>query len=184
MTGGALSYSRALRERLIACPPGRAGWRQFEDAALDALCHLLVPPLTRPKVQARSFSGIDRRDAVFPNRVADVSQAWGLLRNDHDARYVLVEFKNYASEEISKEEIDQTRNYLTRAMGRLALVVCNKPPHESAHRRRNMVFSEERKVILFLTAANLREMLDMKDRGDDPTDFILDAIDEFVLQHE
>ncbi|MEU7867635.1 hypothetical protein [Dactylosporangium sp. NPDC049140] len=30
----------------------------------------------------------------------------------------------------------------------------------------------ESKVILFLTSAHLREMLDMKDRGDDPTDLM------------
>jgi hypothetical protein len=176
--------SRALHARLAACPPGHAGWRHFEDTALEILCHLLVPPLIKPRIQQRSLSGIDRRDAVFPNRVLDTSQPWGLLRNDHDARYVLVEFKNYDSEEIGRDEVDQTRNYMTKALGRLALVVCNKRPHESARRRRNMVFSEESKVILFLTSANLREMLDMKDRGDDPTNFILDAVDEFLLQHE
>lgn len=176
--------SRSLRDRLAACPPGHSGWRQFEDAALDTLCHLLVPPLTRPRVQQRSLSGIDRRDAVFPNRIDDTGKAWGLLRKDHDARYLLVEFKNYDSEDIGKDEVDQTRNYMTRALGRLAIVVCNKPPNESARRRRNIVFSEESKVILFLTTTHLREMLDMKDRGDDPTDLILDAIDEFLLQHE
>jgi len=135
-----------------------------------------VPPLTKPRIQPRSLSGIDRRDVVFPNRIDDTSLAWGLLRKDHDARYVLVEFKNYESEEIGKEEVDQTRNYMTKALGRLAIVVCNKPPHESARRRRNMVYSEENKVILFLTTAHLREMLDMKDRGDDPTDLILDQL--------
>jgi hypothetical protein len=183
-TDSLIQRSRSLRDRLATCPPGRAGWKQFEDAALGALCHLLVPPLTKPRIQPRSLSGIDRRDAVFPNRIYDTSQAWGLLRKDYDARYLLVEFKNYDSEDIGKDEVDQTRNYLTRAFGRLAIIVSNKPPQASALRRRNTVFSEENKLILFLTTTNLREMLDMKDRGDDPTDFILDAIDEFVLQFE
>ena len=44
--------------------------------------------------------------------------------------------------------------------------------------------SEERKVILFITTANLKEMLDIKDRGDDPADFIADSIEEFYIQHE
>jgi hypothetical protein len=179
-----LGRSRLLRDRLVACPPGRAGWREFEEAALETLCHLFVPPLTKPRIQPRSLSGIDRRDAVFPNRIDDTSQSWGLVRKDHDARYVLVEFKNYENDDIGKEEVDQTRNYMTKALGRLAIVVCNKSPHESARRRRNMVYSEENKVILFLTTAHLHEMLDMKDRGDDPTDLILDSIDEFLLQHE
>ena len=103
--------SRALRKTLAACRPGLSGWRQFEDAGLRVLCHLLVPPLTKPRIQSRSLSGIDRRDAVFPNRIVDTSKPWGLLRHDHDARYVLVEFKNYDRQEIGKNEVDQTRNY-------------------------------------------------------------------------
>jgi hypothetical protein len=176
--------ARALRDRLNACPFGRAGWREFEDAAFETLCHLLVPPLARPLLQQSSLSGIDRRDAVFSNRVVDPSMPWGLLRNDYQAKLLLVEFKNYDLEEIGKEEVDQTRNYMRSHTGRLAIMVCSKPPSESARRRRNMVFSDEGKVILFLTKAHLREMLDMKDRGDDPSELILDLVDEFLWEHD
>jgi hypothetical protein len=176
--------SVALRRLLAACPPGRPGWQQFEDVALAALCHLLVPPLTPPRVQERSFSGIDRRDAVFPNRITDTAHPWGLLRHDHDARFVLVEFKNYDKDEIGKEEVDQTRCYMKPTLGGLSIMVCNKPPHESALIRRNIVFNQEKKVILFLTTSHLLEMLDIKDRGDDPSVFILDAVDSFLIQHE
>lgn len=176
--------SRVLRRLLADCPPGRPGWQQFEELALAALCHLLVPPLTAPRVQERSFSGSDRRDAVFPNRITDTEQPWGLLRHDHDARFVLVEFKNYDKEEIGKDEVDQTRNYMKATLGGLSIIVCNKPPHESALKRRNMVFNQEKKVILFLTTNHLREMLDIKDRGGDPSVFILDAVDSFLIQHE
>jgi len=47
-----------------------------------------------------------------------------------------------------------------------------------------MVFNQEKKVILFLTTNHLREMLDIKDRGGDPSVFILDAVDSFLIQHE
>ena len=69
-------------------------------------------------------------------------------------------------------------------MGRLAILCSNKVPDDAAYRRRNIIFSEERKVILFITVANLKEMLDIKDRGDDPADFIADSIEEFYIQHE
>jgi hypothetical protein len=176
--------SLTLRQLLSNCPPGRPGWQQFEEVALAALCHLLVPPLAAPRVQERTLSGIDRRDAVFPNRVTDTQQPWGLLRHDHDARLVLVEFKNYGKDEIGKDEVDQTRLYMKPAMGGLSIMVCNKPPHRSALERRNQVFNQEKKVILFLTTNHLHEMLDIKDRDGDPSVFILDAVDSFLLQHE
>jgi hypothetical protein len=169
---------------LSGCPAGTSGWKAFEDAALDALCHLFVPPLIRPVVQARTLSGIDRRDAVFPNRITDTGCAWGLLRHDHDARLIPVEFKNYDRERIGKEEVDQVCGYLKSTMGRLAIICCNKRPDRSAYVRRNSIFSERRTIVLFVTTEDLIEMMDIKDRGDDPSDFIVDRVEQFLIEHE
>jgi hypothetical protein len=176
--------SRLLRQRLSNCPPGNAGWKVFEEVALETLCYLFVPPLMRPLVQARSLSGLDRRDAIFPNRITDTSTTWGLLRHDYDARLILVEFKNYDKESIGKDEVDQARNYLKRTMGRLAIICCNKHPDRSAYIRRNGVYSEDGKIILFVTTVDLIEMLDIRERGDDPSGFIVDCIDQFLIQYE
>jgi hypothetical protein len=144
------TLERALRARLHAVPPGIAGWAQLEDAGIDILRHLFVPPLVEPIVQARSYSGIDRRDAIFPNRNQGESNHWGRLLHELDARMVLVEFKNYDRQEIGKDEVNQTRNYLTKPLGRFALMVSTKEPNHAAHLKRNSVYSEDGKVILFL----------------------------------
>ena len=86
--------------------------------------------------------------------------------------------------EIGKDEINQTRNYLTNAMGRLAIVCCNRMPNSAAHMKRNTIFSEEKKVILFLDKEKLVEMLFIKERGEDPSDLIMDTLERFYLQHE
>ena len=161
-----------------------AGWRQFEDVATDVLRHLFVPPLAAPIVQARSYSGIDRRDAIFPNRNHGMSNHWGKLLQELDARMVLVEFKNYDSEEVGKDEVNQTRNYLTKPLGRLALMVSAKEPNREAHIKRNTVYSEDGKVILFLGVKHLKEMLYMKERGEDPADLIMDAVERFYIEWE
>jgi hypothetical protein len=131
-----------------------------------------------------THSCIDRRDAVFPNRQFDSSGSWAHLLKELDARLVLFEFKNYDTMEIGKEEVDQASNYLRKPMGRLALLCCNKLPNDAARIRRNTIFSEERKVILFLTKDHLKEMIFIKERGEDPADLILDNLEEFYLQHE
>jgi hypothetical protein len=174
----------ALRHRLETCPAGQAGWREFEDVSRDILTHLFVPPLREPVIQPRSYSGIDRRDVIFPNRNPPGAGNWGLLRHDLDARLVLVEFKNYDSTDIGKDETNQIRNYLTAAMGRLAILCCNKTPVESAFIKRKSIYSEERKVIIFLTPDDMVEMLHIQDRGEDPSDLIVDLIDQFYLQYE
>lgn len=97
---------------------------------------------------------------------------------------IAIEFKNYDAEDIGADEVTQTSNYLRRPWGRFAILCGNKTPNESACRRRNTLYSDEAKVVLFVTVTDLQEMLDMKDRGDDPGDFVLDAIESFYLQHE
>lgn len=179
-----MNEAHSIRHRLQSCPPGRAGWREFEDACVEALRFLFVPPLTKPKIQPRTYSGIDRRDAVFPNRNIETSNNWGHLLRELSARMVLFEFKNYDTEEIGKEETNQTRNYLTPPMGKLAIMCCNRQPNRAAHIKRNTIFSEDGKVILFLTMDELIEMLFIKERGEDPSDLIMDLVERFYLQHE
>jgi hypothetical protein len=174
----------ALRSALEAVPRGLSGWKELEAAGTNALRHLFVPPLADPKIQARSYSGIDRRDAIFPNRNHGLPNHWGRLLQELEARMVLVEFKNYDSQEVGKDEVNQTRNYLTRPLGRLALIVSTKKPNHAAHVKRNTVYSEEGKVIVFLSVEHLKEMLYMKERGEDPADLIVDAIERFYIEWE
>jgi hypothetical protein len=179
-----MTQAQQLRKRLEACPDGIDGWKEFEDVALAILEFLFVPPLTKPLVQPRTYSEIDRRDAVFPNRNFDASDNWGRLFKELEARMLLIEFKNYDHQEIGKEEVNQTRNYLTKAMGRLAIICCNRMPNDAAHIKRNTIYNEDGKVILFMTKAHLIEMLFIKERGEEPSDLIMDLVERFYLQHE
>ncbi len=173
-----------LVNRLDNCPTGARGWREFEDICIEILEFLVVPPLVRPIIQTRTYSGTNRRDAVFPNRNFDEKHGWGLLLRELEARMVLFEFKNYEKTEIGKDEVIQTDNYLTDPMGRLAIMICSKIPDNSAYIRRNTIFSRHRKVIIFVTKEHLKEMLFISERGEDSCDLIVDIVERFYLQHE
>ena len=156
----------------------------FERVGVHSLEYLFVPPLRPPLIQARTLAGAERRDAVFPNRERNPATNWGLLHADHGARMILTEFKNYDKSDIGPEEVAETSGHLRNAWGRLAIVCCSKRPSATAYRRRNTIYSEEKKLILFITTADLMEMLDIKDRGEDPSDFIVDSVEDFYLQHD
>jgi hypothetical protein len=174
---------------LDACPLGNAGWSQFENLCTEILTFLFVPPLNPATRQARTYSGVNRRDAIMPNRNITPndntnSKNWHHLYIELDARMVLFEFKNYDATEIGHEEVNQTRNYMNAAMGRLSIMICSKTPNEAAHRQRNTVFNQDNKVILFMTKEQLKEMLLIKDRNEDPSDLIMDLLERFYIQHE
>ncbi len=50
--------------------------------------------------------------------------------------------------------------------------------------RRNQVYTQEEKVILFVTELSLCEMLRMKERGEDPARLIVEMVELFYMQHE
>lgn len=179
-----MTEAQRIRKRLEDCPAGYEGWKEFEDSCIEVLSFLFVPPLIKPIIQSRTYSGIDRRDAVFPNRNIDQSNNWGHLLRELSARMVLFEFKNYDNDEIGKEEVNQTRNYLTVPMGKLGIMCCSRKPNNSAYIKRNTIFSEDKKVILFLMREQLIEMVFIKERGEDPSDLIMDMVEMFYLQHE
>lgn len=168
---------------------GNAGWKQFEDICTEILEYLFMPALEKPIEQAHTYSGVNRRDMVFPNRNIEegntqAEKNWHLLYRELDARMILFEYKNYNATEIGHEEVIQSANYLTQPMGRLGIIVGSKLPNESAHRQRNTIYFNQHKVILFLTKDHLKEMLDIKLRGEEPSNLIVDLVELFYIQHE
>ncbi|MGE5580062.1 MAG: hypothetical protein ACM3WU_08455 [Bacillota bacterium] len=170
-----------LLNELDTCPLGEAGWRQFEDVCTRILTYAFVPPLVAPHIQVRTYSGIDRRDAVFPNRGFTTDTIWGQIHHDVGARMVLCEFKNYAKSRLTSTEVDQCRLYLTPTIGNLALMCCRAEPAKSAYKRRIEVYSLEKKVILFILPDRLKELAYLREKGADPAGLIMDMIELFYL---
>lgn len=153
-----------------------------EGVLTEALTHLFVPPLREPKVQARSHSGVDRRDLLFPNRNYGKPNNWGHLLTQHQARMVLVDIKNY-EQEIGKDEVNQVSNYLNEAVGGFGLIVSRTGPNHAAQVRQTAAFREE-KLVLVVTFEHVREMLYLKERGEDPSDLIMDIVERFYVDWE
>jgi HJR/Mrr/RecB family endonuclease len=179
-----LTKINKMISNLKDCPEGKEGWKDYENICIDILNYLFVPPLIEPKIQSRTESGLDIRDALYPNRCDHTN--WQIIRNDYDAKYILVEFKNYSTEkegsEINKEVVNQARNYLKQTIGRIAFICSKKKPNNSGIEAQNQAFIEDNKLILFLSNEHLIEMLMRKYRNEEPLDIIIDLIDEFNIK--
>jgi hypothetical protein len=134
--------------------------------------------------EVSNLSQTRRRDAILPNRVLNPEEPWGFFRKELDAKYILFEYKNFKTAKLGKEEVSQVRNYLTEPMGKFAIIVCTKEPEIDAKIERNIIYGNDRIVILFLTTEDLIEMLEMKRKKDDPAEFLIEKYDEFVYQYE
>jgi len=171
-----------LMKELDNCPEGKIGWKDYENICIKILSHLFVPTLEEPKIQSRVESGIDIRDAIFPNRSNDKN--WQFVRDCYDAKYIVFEFKNYSENgsEIDKQVVLQIADYLKQTIGRLGIVCSKKTPNNSGLEKRKGVYIESQKLILFLNNDNLKEMLLRKYKKMEPSDVIIDLIDDFNLK--
>ncbi len=177
-----LQKVQELIKKLDNCPEGKEGWRTYEDICIEVLNYLFVPPLGEPKIQSRRESGIDIRDAIYPNR--NSNENWKFIRDDYDAKYIVFEFKNYSENgsEIDKQVLLQIDDYLKKTIGRFGIICSKKAPNRSGLEKRKDVFIENNKLILFVSNENLKEMLLRKHKELDPSDVIIDLIDDFNLK--
>ena len=98
--------------------------------------------------------------------------------------YIVFEFKNYSENgsEIDKQVLLQIDDYLKRTIGKFGIICSKKTPNKSGLEKRKDIFIENNKLILFVNNEHLKEMLLRKHKKLDPSDVIIDLIDDFNLK--
>jgi CheY-like chemotaxis protein len=137
---------------------------------------VLHPHLTNPRPQARTFGGGFRRDILFSNYSSH--PFWRRVSQRHDATLIVFEIKNVRM--LYVRYVHQVAGYLTPGLGRLGFLVSRISPRESIIQRAVDVFKTERKVVVFLCDDDLEDMLELKERGGEPTELIRRAYDDFI----
>ncbi len=98
------------------------------------------------------------------------------------SRYVVFEFKNY-KDEITQQQILTTEKYLlSLALRKVAFIFCRKGYSDSAKKMLDGALRESGKVIFVLNDRDLEKMLEMKDSGSDPSDYLFDKADELFMK--
>ena len=173
-----------LKDELINCPLGRNGWRQFEIICKKICCYLFVPPLRDPTEQVRTIDGRDIRDIIFPNRNIHSNDLWGRLRTDYNAKYIVIDCKNYDTEDITKNEVIQLVTYLRNSptLGNFGILLCSKSPSKSATSQQQTEYKlSDNHLIIFITKQNLIEMIDLKRNEQNPETLIEAIIEKFEI---
>jgi len=65
-TNSLIGRSRSLRERLATCPPGHAGWRQFEDRRAAIISAFSWAAVANASQTSRVSNQVDANDQLAP----------------------------------------------------------------------------------------------------------------------
>lgn len=169
-----------LCKELKGIDRGKASWARYEKVCEEILKYLFPNDLTGWHSQLRTDDGLNRYDYVC--RVRPTTEFWNFIIDHINSRYVLFEFKNYTSE-INQGQILTTEKYLLkRGLRRVAIIMTRAGADDHAVAMTQGAMREQGKLMLIVNDEQVCEMLHMKERGDDPTDFLFELADNFLLK--
>lgn len=173
------SPGEKLFKKLTAIETGRAGWTTFEEKCIEILKHLFREDLSIWDKQKNTDDGLARFDLVC--RIGSTDDFWRTLVQSFHSRYILFEFKNY-SEPLPSHQIYTTERYLyPKALRGTAIIVARNGVSPNASVAAKGALRENGKLILTLDETELKTMLEKKDRGDSPNDYLSYKLDNHLL---
>ncbi len=157
---------------------------QYEKLCTKVLKRLFSDDLTLWQEQAKSNDELYRFDLICKIKRDNRKDFWEMAENHFHSKYIIFEFKNYSGN-VTQMEVTTTARYLyTKALRSVAIIVSPNGFSEHADKAARGALREEGKLLLPLTNAELVQMLQMQDNGDDPADYLSDKLDALLIDLE
>ncbi|MDB5006049.1 MAG: hypothetical protein JWP45_442 [Mucilaginibacter sp.] len=159
--------------------PGKPGWMAYELLNIEILKYLFEKDLSNWHTQRTTDDELSRFDMIC--RVISKNDFWKNLIQSFQSRYVLFEFKNY-SDPIGQDQIYTTERYLyLRGLRSVGFIIAPKGGKAQAHKAAKGALREHGKLIIILSNEDLCKMLAMKAEGGEPSDYLSDRLDDFLI---
>lgn len=158
---------------------GKKTWKKYETQCEKILKYLFPNDLYGWHSQLRTDDGLDRYDFVC--RVRPATDFWKFLIEQLNSQYIIFEFKNY-KEKIAQGQMLTTEKYLLeKALRKVAILLTRNGASDSATKMARGAMRDSGKMMLVLDDTKLIEMIKMKQVGSDPTDYLFELADNFLL---
>ena len=172
-----------LKEQLRRIRPGREEYHQYENICIDILKYVLGDYLTLWYVQEKTDNGMYRFDLCCKIKSGVDQDFFETIKRYFNTKYIVFEFKNY-SERITQQEIYTTEKYLyEKALRRVAIIISRNGADENALAAARGSLRENGKLILCLSDKDLIELIDIKDKNEQPAGLFFEAMLDDLLIH-
>jgi hypothetical protein len=170
----------AICKKITSVGFDKTDWRRYEDFCAEALRHLFGDQFGKVYPQAPSEGNMHRRDLLV--RLDPDHHFWEALSHDFRCRYVIFEFKNYR-DEIGQDQIYSTEKYLlTAALRSVCFIIARSGADANAYRAAAGALREAGNLIVIVTGRQLCQMLEAKDRGEEPELLLNELVDEMLVK--
>ena len=177
-------YTESLIKELNSCQSGKKSFSVYENVCFNILESLFSEDLALWKEQKKSNNNLYRFDLLCRIKDNNKKTFWSIVENYFKSKYVIFEFKNY-SEKVTKKEIYTTERYLySKALRSVGIIVTTEGYDKNAFGAAKGCLRENGKLILLLTNKDLLEMIKIKNDEEDPSEYLLNKLDEVLLELE
>ena len=176
--------TESLINELKQCKPGKKESSKYEDICSNVLKMLFSNDLTLWKKQQKSNEDLYRFDLLCRIKDDNTKTFWSIVENYFKSKYIVFEFKNY-SEAVSQIEISTTERYLySKALRSVGIIITPNGYEKNAYRAAKGCLRENGKLILLLTNNDLFKMIGKKNDDENPSNHLLEKLDEMLLELE
>ncbi len=171
-------------KEMESCIAGREMYDNYQTLCHKLLKNIFSEDLALWKEQYSSNNNLYRFDLLC--RIKDNNQKtfWNIIEKYFNSKYIVFEFKNY-EDKITQKEIYTTERYLyAKALRSVAIIISQNGYDDNATWAAKGCLRENGKLIILITTKELIEMNRMKENQEDPSDFLLNKLDDILLKLE
>ena len=174
-----------LIKRLEAIRCGKEYFGDYENICTEILKNVLGEYLGLWAEQEKSNGGLYRFDLCCKIKNGVNQDFFDTIQKFFNTKYIVFEFKNY-KEKITQKEIYTTEKYLyEKALRKVAILISRMGADENALSAAVGCLRESGKLILCLSDEDLKKLIDMKEKDEQPTaDFFEAKLDELLIHLE
>ena len=177
-------YTNSLIKEMELCQAGRPTFTKYEELCYKLLKNAFSDDLALWREQQKSNKDLYRFDLLCRIKDGNQKTFWSILERYFNSKYVIFEFKNY-SEKITQKEIYTTERYLyAKALRSVAIIVSANGYEENAYWAAKGSLRENGKLIMLFDTKDLIAMNKMKIEQEDPANYLLDRLDDLLLNLE
>ena len=164
-----------LIEKLIKCPQGIDGWRDFEKLIYDILNFLFNDSFEslRIKEQVRNSSGTNIRDFIILNNGRH--SFWKDIKQFYDSRNIIIEVKNTGNK-IGNDEFRQVADYLSKeTIGKFGIIFSRNGLSDNGEiKQREHLTNRDKELIIVLDDNDIIDLIRKKANNEDPEKLLED----------
>jgi len=168
-----------LERRLHNCKPGKSQALEYESICSDILSYLFGSEFTFTSRQHITGDELFRMDMLCT--LKGTSAFWELLIEHYNSRFVVFEYKNHTST-LSQNLVFITEKYLfNAALRNVAIIISRNGFSKNADVAAKGCLKENGKLIIDITDQDLVLMLKRKATGEEPSDYLLEKTESFLM---